>query len=138
MNFELSEEELAIRDLARDFARDICGPGAAERDRKEEFPTEQIRRAAEFGLMGLLVPEEYGGAALSNVALSLALIEINKVDASVGVTSTAPTGRDRPVARTTPLRHPCGCHRRSGRAARRRTPARRRCRRVANHRPGRR
>ena len=58
MNFELSEDELAIRDLARDFARDICGPGAADRDRNEEFPTEQIKRAAEFGLMGLLVPEE--------------------------------------------------------------------------------
>ena len=86
MNFELSEDELAIRDLARSFARDICGPGAAERDRNEEFPTEQIKRAAEFGLMGLLVPEEYGGAELSNLALSLALIEINKVDASVGVT----------------------------------------------------
>ena len=86
MDFELSEDERAIRDLARDFARDICGPGAAERDRNEEFPTEQIARAAEVGLMGMLVPEEYGGSDLSNLALSLALIEINKIDASIGVT----------------------------------------------------
>ncbi len=86
MDFELSEDELAIRDLARDFARDVCGPGAAERDRTEEFPTEQMAKAAELGLMGMLVPEEYGGSDLSNLALSLALIEINKVDASIGVT----------------------------------------------------
>jgi alkylation response protein AidB-like acyl-CoA dehydrogenase len=86
MDFELSEDLAAIRDLARGFAKDVCGPGAAERDKKEEFPTEQIRKAGELGLMGLLIPEEYGGSALGNLALSLALIEINAVDASVGVT----------------------------------------------------
>jgi len=86
MNFELSEDELAIRDLARGFARDVCGPGAAGRDKREEFPVDQIRKAGELGLMGLLVPEAYGGVQLSNLALSLALIEINRVDASVGVT----------------------------------------------------
>ncbi len=86
MDFDLREELVAIRDLARDFARDVCAPGAAERDRKEEFPTEPVRKAAELGLMGLLVPEEYGGSGLGNLALCLALIEVNKADASVGVT----------------------------------------------------
>jgi alkylation response protein AidB-like acyl-CoA dehydrogenase len=86
MDFRLSEDELAIQELARDFARNVCGPGAAERDKKEQFPVEQIRKAGELGLMGLLVPEEYGGVGLGNLALSLSLIEINRVDASVGVT----------------------------------------------------
>jgi len=86
MDFELTEDQIAIRDLARDFAREACAPGAAARDRKEEFPTEPLRRAAELGLMGLLVPETHGGSGLGNFALCLALIEINKADASVGVT----------------------------------------------------
>jgi butyryl-CoA dehydrogenase len=86
MDFDLSEDQIAIRDLARDFARDVCLPGAAERDRKEEFPAGPLRKAGELGLMGLLVPEAYGGSGLGNLALCLALIEINKADASVGVT----------------------------------------------------
>jgi len=86
MDFELSEDLVAIRDLAREFARDACAPGAAERDKKEEFPSEPMRKAAELGLMGLLVPEAYGGSGLGNLALCLALIEVNKADASVGVT----------------------------------------------------
>ena len=90
MDFELNEDELAIQELARDYAVDVCGPGAAERDKKEEFPTGPIEKAAELGLMGVLIPEEYGGAGLTNLALSLALIEINKVDASTGVTLSVP------------------------------------------------
>ena len=86
MDFQLTEDELAIQQLARDYAVEVCGPGVAERDKAEEFPTEQIRRAGELGLMGLLVPEEYGGSGLTNLALSLALVEINRVDASTGVT----------------------------------------------------
>ncbi|MDH3592699.1 MAG: acyl-CoA dehydrogenase family protein [Planctomycetota bacterium] len=86
MDFRLTEEESAIRTLARDFAQGECLPGAAERDKTETFPDEQIKKAGELGLMGLLVPEQYGGVALSNLALSLALIEINRADASVGVT----------------------------------------------------
>ena len=82
----LSEDLVAIRDLAREFARDACAPGAAERDKKEEFPSAPMKKAAELGLMGLLVPEAYGGSGLGNLALCLALIEINKADASVGVT----------------------------------------------------
>jgi alkylation response protein AidB-like acyl-CoA dehydrogenase len=86
MDFDLREDLVAIRDLARDFAKDVCAPGAAERDRKEQFPTEPVRKAGELGLMGLLVPEKYGGSGLGNLALCLSLIEVNKADASVGVT----------------------------------------------------
>ncbi|MCK6459815.1 MAG: acyl-CoA dehydrogenase family protein [Planctomycetes bacterium] len=86
MDFDLREELVAIRDLARDFAKDVCAPGAAERDRKEEFPVEAVRKAGVLGLMGLLVPEKYGGSGLGNMALCLSLIEVNKADASVGVT----------------------------------------------------
>jgi alkylation response protein AidB-like acyl-CoA dehydrogenase len=86
MYFDLREDLVAIRDLARDFAKDVCAPGAAERDRKEQFPTEPVRKAGELGLMGLLVPEKYGGSGLGNLALCLSLIEVNKADASVGVT----------------------------------------------------
>jgi alkylation response protein AidB-like acyl-CoA dehydrogenase len=85
MNFELTEEEQAIRDLAREYAREVCGPGAAERDKKEEWPGEQLKKAGELGLMGLTIPEQYGGTGPSNRALSLALMQINQVDASVGV-----------------------------------------------------
>jgi len=86
MDFELNEEQQAIREMARAFAREVCGPGAAERDKKEEFPTEQIKKAAELGLLGMLIPEEFGGVDMGNLALAEALVEINKVDASIGVT----------------------------------------------------
>jgi len=86
MNFDLSEDQIAIRDLAREFARDTCAPGAAERDKKEEFPSAPMKKAGELGFMGLLVPEALGGSGLGNLALCLTLIEVNKVDASVGVT----------------------------------------------------
>jgi alkylation response protein AidB-like acyl-CoA dehydrogenase len=86
MDFDLDEEQEAIRQLARDFARDVCAPGAAARDKSEAFPEEVMRKAAELGFMGFLVPEAYGGSGLGNLALSIALVEINKADASVGVT----------------------------------------------------
>jgi len=86
MDFDLTPDEAAIRDLAREFADKECAPGARERDRKEEFPEAQVRKAGELGLMGLLIPEEYGGAGLSNLCLALAMTEVNRADASVGVT----------------------------------------------------
>lgn len=86
MDFQLNEEVAAVRDLARAFATEECAPTAARRDKEEAFPHAEIKKAGELGLMGMLVPEEFGGAGLSNLALSEALVEINKVDASVGVT----------------------------------------------------
>jgi len=86
MDFQLNEEVAAVRELARTFAVEECAPTAAKRDKEEAFPHAEIKKAGELGLMGMLVPEEFGGAGLSNLALSEALVEINKADASVGVT----------------------------------------------------
>jgi alkylation response protein AidB-like acyl-CoA dehydrogenase len=86
MDFQLNEEVAAVRELARTFAVEECAPTAAKRDKEESFPHAEIKKAGELGLMGMLVPEEFGGAGLSNLALSEALVEINKADASVGVT----------------------------------------------------
>ena len=86
MDFELTESQRLIRDTARDFATRRIAPGAAERDRTGAFPFELLREMAGLGLMGINVPEEYGGTAAGSVAYALALHEIAKADASVGVT----------------------------------------------------
>ncbi|MBI3819354.1 MAG: acyl-CoA dehydrogenase [Planctomycetes bacterium] len=85
-DFELSEELKMLRDSVRDFSDHEITPGAAARDANHEFPTEIIKRCAEMQLMGITIPELYGGAGLGNLALSIVLEEINRADASVGVT----------------------------------------------------
>lgn len=84
VNFELTEEQRAIRDLARDFAQSAIAPIAAEYDESGEFPLATIRQMGELGLMGIEVPEEYGGAGMDTLAYVLAMEEICKVDASHG------------------------------------------------------
>ncbi len=84
--FELSDEERMIQQTAREFADGEIAPVAAENDAKERFPEDIIKKLGELGFMGMLVPEEYGGAALGNFCLVLALEEINRVCASTGVT----------------------------------------------------
>ncbi len=86
MDFRLTEEQQMVRDAARDFAETHVAPGAAERDRTETFPIDQFKKAAEYGFTGVVVPEQYGGAGLGNLELSLALIEVNGACASTGVT----------------------------------------------------
>ncbi|MEZ4319054.1 MAG: acyl-CoA dehydrogenase family protein [Myxococcota bacterium] len=83
--FDLSEDHLAIRDMARDFARSEILPGAQERDRSHVFPAEMVGKLAELGLMGVFIPEEYGGAGLDILSYVLALEEICYADAGVGV-----------------------------------------------------
>lgn len=83
--FQLSEEHLAIRDMARDFARNEVHPGAMERDHHHTFPTELVEKLGELGLLGVFVPEEYGGSGLDILGYVLALEEISYADASVGV-----------------------------------------------------
>jgi len=85
MNFELSETQIMIRDTARQFAQDELAPSVIERDEKEEFPHEAVKKLGELGFMGMMVPEQYGGAGLDTVSYVLALEEISKVDASTGV-----------------------------------------------------
>jgi butyryl-CoA dehydrogenase len=84
--FDLSEEERMIQQTAREFADTEIAPVAAENDEKGRFPREILKKLGELGFMGMLVPEKYGGAGLSNFCLVLALEEINRVCASTGVT----------------------------------------------------
>lgn len=85
MNFELSEEQRMIRDLARDFAQREIAPIAAHVDETGEFPMETVQQMGELGLMGLDVPPEWGGAGADTVSYVLAMEEISKVCASHGV-----------------------------------------------------
>jgi alkylation response protein AidB-like acyl-CoA dehydrogenase len=85
MNFDFNETQLMIRDTARKFAEDELAPDSIERDEKEVFPHEAIKKLGELGFMGMMVPEQYGGAGLDMVSYILALEEISRVDASCGV-----------------------------------------------------
>ncbi len=85
MDFNYTEEHIAIRDTAREFAQNEIAPSAIERDIKAEFPYDIVKRLGEFGFMGMMVPPEWGGAGFDTVSYVLALEEISKVDASVGV-----------------------------------------------------
>ncbi len=84
MDFKLTDEQLMIQAAAHDFAREEIIPVAAEFDRSGKFPIETIAKMGELGLMGIQVPEEYGGAGLDAVAYALALIEISAADAAHG------------------------------------------------------
>jgi alkylation response protein AidB-like acyl-CoA dehydrogenase len=85
MNFEFNETQLMIRDTARKFAEEKLAPSADVRDEKEEFPFEAVEEMGELGFMGMMVSEQYGGAALDTISYVLAMEEISKVDASAGV-----------------------------------------------------
>ena len=89
MNFDPTEEQLRWRDLARDFARAEIEPRAAELDREQRFPYDIIAEMARLGLMGLTLPEEYGGSGGDFVGYNLALEEISRADTSVGITMEA-------------------------------------------------
>ena len=84
MNFELTEEQRAIRDLARDFAQKEIAPIAAQIDETGEFPLKTIQQMGELGLMGIEISEEYGGAGLDCVSYVLAVEQISQVCASHG------------------------------------------------------
>lgn len=88
MDWTLEEEEILIRDMARDFARRELAPNAGKWDQEGHFPKEQIQQMAELGLMGVNVPEALGGAEAGPVALSLAITEIAKGCASSAVTTS--------------------------------------------------
>ena len=83
--FELSEEHSQIRDMARDFARGEVMPGAMERDKTHEFPTDLVDQLGELGFMGMFVPPEYGGAGMDVLSYVVALEQICYADAGVGV-----------------------------------------------------
>lgn len=85
MQFQLSEEQLMIRQAARDFAQQECLPGVIERDEHQKFPYDQVYKLAELGFMGMMVDPKYGGSGLDTVSYVLAMEEISKIDASVSV-----------------------------------------------------
>jgi alkylation response protein AidB-like acyl-CoA dehydrogenase len=85
MDFNFTEEQLMIQQTAKDFAESEIAPSAVERDIKAEFPHEIVKKLGELGFMGMMVPVEFGGAGLDTISYVLAMIEISKVDASVGV-----------------------------------------------------
>ena len=78
----LSEEQILIQDMARTFARETLAPQAAERDREARFPKQAITTMGELGFLGMLVPEEWGGAGADHVAYALALLEVAAGDGS--------------------------------------------------------
>jgi len=85
LQLDLTETHEMIRDTARDFAQNEVAPTAIERDIKAEFPYEAVKKMGELGFMGMMVAPEWGGAGLDAMSYVIAMEEISKVDASVGV-----------------------------------------------------
>src|SRR5690625_5035665 len=84
MDFQLTEEQQMIQAAAREFAREEIAPVARQFDASGEFPMETVRRMGELGLMGIEVPEEYGGSGLDTIGYALAMMEICAADAAHG------------------------------------------------------
>lgn len=85
MSFELTEEQKAVRDAARDFAQNVLKPGVIERDREQKFPAAEIKQLGELGFLGMMVSPKYGGGGMDTVSYVLAMEEISKIDASCSV-----------------------------------------------------
>ena len=85
MHFQLTEEHLMIQKAARDFAQNELKPGVIERDEKQIFPAEQIKKLGELGFLGMMVDPKYGGSGLDAISYVLAMEELSKVDASASV-----------------------------------------------------
>ncbi len=85
MIFELTEEQKAVRDAARDFAQTELLPGVVERDDDQKFPAEQVRKMGELGFLGMMVDPKYNGSGLDTISYVLAMEEISKIDASASV-----------------------------------------------------
>ena len=85
MHFEFSEEQLMIRQAARDFAQTELKPGVIERDEHQKFPAEQVKKMGELGFLGMMVPTEYGGSGMDAISYVLVMEELSKIDASASV-----------------------------------------------------
>ena len=85
MNFELTEEHLAVQQAARDFAQTELLPGVIERDDQQRFPAEEIKKMGELGFMSMMVDPKYGGGGMDSMSYVLAMEEISKIDASASV-----------------------------------------------------
>lgn len=85
MDFNLTEEHLMIRDAARDFAQTELLPGVIERDEKQTFPDELVRKMGDLGFMGIMVDPKYGGSGMDAISYVLIMEELSKIDASASV-----------------------------------------------------
>lgn len=85
MDLQLTEEHLAVRDAARDFAQNVLKPTVIERDRDQRVALDELRQLGELGFMGMMVKPEYGGSGMDTVSYVLAMEELSKVDASTSV-----------------------------------------------------
>ena len=91
MDFDLTPEQELIRDTVRTFARERVAPVAAELDLEARFPYDLVADMAELGLMGIPIPEEYGGAGGDTVSYAIAIEELTRIDSSVAITVAAHT-----------------------------------------------
>ncbi|UZO82369.1 acyl-CoA dehydrogenase [Aquimarina sp. ERC-38] len=85
MDFTLTEEQLMIRDAARDFAKSELLPGVIERDTHQQFPTEQVKKMGELGFLGMMASPDYGGGGMDTLSYVLVMEELSKIDASASV-----------------------------------------------------
>jgi len=85
MDFQYTEEQLMIRQAARDYAQRELIKDVIERDEKAEFPTQHVKNLAELGFLGMTVDLKYDGGGMDTISYVLAMEEISKVDSSVGV-----------------------------------------------------
>src|SRR6195952_5402069 len=85
MHFEFTEEQLMIRQAARDFAQTELKPGVIERDEHQKFPAEQVKKLGELGFLGMMVDPKYGGSGMDCISYVLAMEELSKIDASASV-----------------------------------------------------
>ena len=89
MNFDLEREHELVRDTVRQFALEKVAPVAEELDREKRFPYEIVRELGELGLMGMTIPEEYGGAGTDTLSYAIAIEELTRIDSSVAITVAA-------------------------------------------------
>ena len=91
MNYDLSDEQELLRRTVREFAETRVAPVAEELDREERFPYELVSELADLGLMGIPIPEQYGGAGADTVSYAIAIEELTRIDSSVAITVAAHT-----------------------------------------------
>jgi len=89
LNFDLDQEHELVRSTVRDFAQDRIAPVAEELDREGRFPYDLVAGMAELGLMGMTIPEEYGGGGADTLAYAIAVEELTRIDSSVAITMAA-------------------------------------------------
>ncbi len=85
MNFQLTEEQLAVKEAAREFAQSVLLPGVIERDENQTFPMDEVRQMGELGFLGMMVDPKWNGGGMDTISYVLAMEEISKVDASAAV-----------------------------------------------------